>query len=311
MGYHSADYDHDWNIGVAELSRVAFLAGANLDGVVTGCYKVDPSSIDGFARDNNRGIDEPVVLTQYHSADYNRDGRIDANELARVQELYNYRYADTPLAGNVRTGQYHDDDPDSVDGFGLGPVKLSAYEFDEKSKPIISSNWLPDGTYSLRAKFTGKDTNQFQAATSYFNNGLVLDTLPPPGVYDVELYWVQWDTTNPNNYTTLKVGGVCKVVVVIADNKTDCAGKPLSTCICGDLDTKEPILEDKGQCFPFKEKRTCSAPQLPIPECRDTKAYAVSTPGQTPPFYVVSRLFDSLCDPITDQDGKEILTISK
>jgi len=153
MGYHSADYNHDWKIGVAELVRVTVLASTTNLGITTGCYKVDDTSIDGFAPDNTRAISDPVTLTKYHSADYNQDGRIDAGELARVTELYNFRYEDLNASGFVRTGQYHSDDPLTVDGFGLGPVYLSAYAFDTDHKPLIYANIVPSGDYILRAKF--------------------------------------------------------------------------------------------------------------------------------------------------------------
>ncbi len=305
MSYHSADYDHDWKIGVAELARVAYLASTSNGIVVTGCYKVDITSIDGFAPDTNRDIDEQVTLTHYHSADINRDGRIDDNDVARVTELYDYEYLDVGLSANVRSGQYHDNNPFSIDGFGVGPVQLSDYSFDTKHKPLISINVIPDSTYRLRAKLIDGSTNGFMAATSLNNSGAALDTLPPEGVYNVELYWIQYDS----NGNAIYIGTTCKVVVEVSPEKVDCR-KSNKDCICGD---EEPVIEneDKGQCFPYREKRSCNAPTPPIAECSDTKAYVVFTPDQTPPFYVVSRLFDQLCDPITDQDGKDILTIIK
>lgn len=390
MGYHSADYDQDWKIGVAELSRVTFLYNTTFEGVRTGCYKVDSTSIDGFAQDTNRAIDDPVTLTQYHSADYNQDGRIDDNEVARVAELYGYRYQDIPLGGYTRTGEYHDGDPQSIDGFGLGPVSLSDYNFDSDHKPTINTKIVPDGTYVLRAKFIDRSSTGFQAAVSLNNNGLVLDELPPPGVYNVELYWVKYAVNgfegdydndgvvtqadvdaigdiaagllpqptgsqfmradcaprstlgdgdpidggdwvqagryknltdairevggpgtpdNPPTYVIWQIGDVSKVVVTVSANKEHCL-KSQAKCVCGDLDVVEDN-PDKGQCFPYRVKPSCNAPDTPIPECQDTEAYVVSTPGTVPPFYVVSRLFDSLCDPITDQDYKDILTIIK
>jgi formylglycine-generating enzyme required for sulfatase activity len=55
----------------------------------------------------------------YHSADSNRDSRIDLLELTRVIELYNYRI------GSVRTGAYHLK-AGTEDGFASGPVPPAA-----------------------------------------------------------------------------------------------------------------------------------------------------------------------------------------
>jgi len=55
----------------------------------------------------------------YHSADSNRDRRIDLLELTRVIELYNYRI------GTVRTGAYHLK-AGTEDGFAPGPVPPAA-----------------------------------------------------------------------------------------------------------------------------------------------------------------------------------------
>lgn len=81
-------------------------------------------------------------------------------------------------------------------------------------------------------------------------------------------------------------------------------------CICGD-DFEEPVNPDKGSCFPYRTKISCEAPPVPLPECDDADAYAVFTPDETPPFYIVATIFDQNCDPITDQDGINILTVIK
>lgn len=43
MGYHSADYNRDWKIELAELNRVISLYNTTnvITGDKTGCYKVD------------------------------------------------------------------------------------------------------------------------------------------------------------------------------------------------------------------------------------------------------------------------------
>jgi hypothetical protein len=54
------------------------------------------------------------VLTLYHAADKNADGRISLVELTRVIEFYNTR------SGTTRTGAYHVQ-AGSEDGFEPGP----------------------------------------------------------------------------------------------------------------------------------------------------------------------------------------------
>ena len=66
---------------------------------------------------------DPLVVKMlsgiYHSADSNRDARIDLLELTRVIELYNYRI------GSTRTGEYHLK-AGTEDGFAPGPVPPAA-----------------------------------------------------------------------------------------------------------------------------------------------------------------------------------------
>lgn len=209
--YHSADYDHDWKISSAELARVTVLANTEFNGVKTGCYKVDSQSIDGFAPDNQRALDEPVTLKKYHSADYNKDGRIDEAELQRVTQLANYFYTLVSDSSTVVTGQYHAKNPFSLDSFGGGPVSLEFYQFDEHHKPRISSNSSLGANYVLRAKMTGSDGISYQTAVTLNNSGARLDSLPPPGIYTTELYWLQFDSSG--NATQL--GDTCLVTVTI------------------------------------------------------------------------------------------------
>ena len=99
---HSADTDLDFRLSLQELTRVIELYNTRNGPTRTGFYKVQAGSEDGFAGD-------PTVLTtvtkttlsSYHSADSNRDGRIDLPELLRVIQLYNFR------SGTLRTGAYH------------------------------------------------------------------------------------------------------------------------------------------------------------------------------------------------------------
>lgn len=229
MGYHSADYDHDWKIGVAELARVTALYNTLYSGtgVGCGCYKTDPHSIDGFAPDTFRDPSLPVVLDYYHSADFDRDGNIDSGELLRVVDLY-----DTEVNA-VRTGDYHVS-PDTIDGFAPSSpsVELSHYQFDEAHPPVISShNTLPSvggvSAYRLFARFADGSTSGFEAATSLNNSGFTLDEVPPPGTYSVDLWWVKY-TYSGVNLVVSETGVTTTVTVSISPaapnlDPTECA----------------------------------------------------------------------------------------
>jgi hypothetical protein len=55
-----------------------------------------------------------VLLTRYHTADLDRNGRLSLPELLRVIELFNYR------RNEARTGEYHLK-AGTEDGFAPGP----------------------------------------------------------------------------------------------------------------------------------------------------------------------------------------------
>jgi len=300
MGYHSADLDQDWKFSLLDLVRMVELVAATYDGVTTGCYKVDDTTEDGFAPDSTRPASQIVKLSKYHSADYNQDGRIDANEFARFTALFNFR--DT--SPSQRRGYYHDNDPFSVDGFGFGSTYLSDYTFDSDHKPTITSNITPGTDYVLRCKLVGADGTTYQTTTTHNNSGLVLDELPAPGVYSAEIYWITYDA----NGAIVTISGNYYAQVVIGEPKTNCL-KSTSTCVCGEPQT--PTDEDKGQCFPLSVKISPDAPDLPKTNCNDTNYFVVSTPNETSKFYVVAGLLDSNCEQITDQAGLPILTILK
>lgn len=308
MGYHSADYNKDWRIELAELARVVALNNTNyvITGTKSSCYKVSPGSIDGFAIDTARSPSAEVTLPIYHSADYNQDGRIDDAERDRVIQLYNYKYTNVPLAGTVRTGQYHDNCPGTLDGFGLGPVFLSSYNFDAKHLPTINTNWVPNlaggGNYILRAKFLNTANGDVQTTSTLNNNGLPLDSIPAAGVYSVSLYWVQYDV----NGNLLYQGDEQIVTVAIDDEVPECNNQNNRSCICG---PDEPVSnEDNGQCFPYRTKRSCNGPEAPIPPCNDKNYYTVYDPSSPTKFKVVAQLLDSSCAPITDSNNNPILT---
>jgi hypothetical protein len=75
--------------------------------VRTGDYRSSAGTEDGFTLG-------PGPRTAFHSADSNRDGRIDVTELTRIIELYNV------LAGTARTGRYRPE-LNTENGFAPGP----------------------------------------------------------------------------------------------------------------------------------------------------------------------------------------------
>jgi hypothetical protein len=201
-------------------------------GIVTGCYKVDNTTIDGFEQDTNRQIDEPVNLTRYHSADYNKDGRIDEAEYDRVSALAAYYYTVVADSSHAITGQYHDNDPFSVDGFGIGPVSLSLYDFDVAHLPTINTKITPAVPYRLRAKFISmQDGTNYQVANNINNAGVVIDTAPPIGQYDVELYWIQYASYSlPLN--AIRIGQTQFASATVGADEKICL-RSMKDCICG------------------------------------------------------------------------------
>jgi hypothetical protein len=110
---HSADLDQNLQLNLSELLRVIELYNTRFGTSRTGRYQADQGSSDGFAPDATSGSGEPTTLTQFHSADSDRNGLLSLSELLRVIELYNFR------EGTTRTGRYYVS-PGSVDGFAPG-----------------------------------------------------------------------------------------------------------------------------------------------------------------------------------------------
>ena len=305
MGYHSSDYDHDWAIGIAELARTTDLYNTAYSGtgLRSGCYKVDPTSIDGFAPDTYRDPSLPVGLSSYHSADFNRDGRIDAAELARVTYLY-----DTEV-DSVRTGQYHVS-PDSVDGFNqyIDSAELSAYQFGEDDVPTIfttnemgatnASTW-----YKLRCKILDGSENGFMATEAINNSGLPLEQLPPPGTYSVELYWIKYS----NGGSTAVIGVRNKVTIRISPAEP--SGDQTRCAKCPEIESATPVLSDQGQCSAPPVTRTCNAPDIPEPACNNEVYVTQYNPDATPRFSVVASLKAQDCEDILDESDRTILTV--
>lgn len=110
---HTADFNQDGRFELSELLRVIELYNTRYETSRTGRYKVEESSIDGFASDAS----EPAVTEsrnhRVHLADTDWDGHISLGELLRVIELYNTR------DGTTRTGAYHRA-TNTIDGFAPG-----------------------------------------------------------------------------------------------------------------------------------------------------------------------------------------------
>lgn len=102
--FHSADTDGDFRINLSELLRVIELYNTREGTSRTGGYRNDATTDDGFAPD------AAGSAASFHSADTDRDSRINLSELLRVIELYNTR------SGTTRTGAYRIE-PGTADGF--------------------------------------------------------------------------------------------------------------------------------------------------------------------------------------------------
>ena len=112
--YHSADTTRDYRFSLPELTRVMELYNHREGNVRTGAYRTQNGTEDGYQ------LGTGTIVT-HHSADSNRDGRIDLGELTRVIELFNYR------DGNVRTGAYRALNG-TEDGWAVGPERYSTDE---------------------------------------------------------------------------------------------------------------------------------------------------------------------------------------
>lgn len=123
--FHTADTNQNSKIDVSELTRVIALYNTRfttVDGKVrTGSYKLQSATVDGFATDTARDPAAVLTLAAYHSADYNRNGKIDVSELTRVITLYNTRF--TTVEGKVRTGFYKVASTTTVDGYTTDPTR--------------------------------------------------------------------------------------------------------------------------------------------------------------------------------------------
>ncbi len=115
INFHDADLNRDGRISLGELTRLIDLFNTCYGSVRTGSYAVaTEANEDGFVVDRGRSTDSVVILTRYHAADSNRNGKIDLTELSRVMEFYNYR------SNTIRTGAYHASSG-TEDGFAPGP----------------------------------------------------------------------------------------------------------------------------------------------------------------------------------------------
>jgi hypothetical protein len=112
--HHSADSSPmDGSINLVELTRVLELYNTRNGTLRTGRYVVATGTADGFSADST-AAGGAAVLSRYHTADTNRDGRLGLIEITRVIELFNTRN------GATRTGTYHVL-AGTEDGFAPGP----------------------------------------------------------------------------------------------------------------------------------------------------------------------------------------------
>ncbi len=87
-------------------------------------------------------------------------------------------------------------------------------------------------------------------------------------------------------------------------------GQPQSTTrVCGTFDN-ETATPDEGRCHPYRVKRDCGRPDLPVINCDDDQYEVIPQPDNPDqPFVVSARLFDENCDTITDENGEDITTL--
>ena len=111
---HSVDSNQNFRIELVELTRMIELYNTRRGTLRTGRYVAATGTVDGFSPDPT-APGGAAVLTRYHSADTNRDGRLDLVEITRVIELYGTRSETT------RTGVYHAVAAGTEDGFAAGP----------------------------------------------------------------------------------------------------------------------------------------------------------------------------------------------
>ncbi len=111
------------------------------------------------------GVTGKVTVAEgtYHSADINRDNKIDLIEHTRVVELYNYRME--TAEGNVRTGEYHIQ-AGTEDGYVVGPGTQTA---GQEHSADYNKNWKIDVdelsriTSLYNAKTGGTRTGEYRA----------------------------------------------------------------------------------------------------------------------------------------------------
>jgi hypothetical protein len=100
-------------------------------------------------------------------------------------------------------------------GHAGAAVWLDSYSFPQSQPPSIWTDESMPPNYRLRAKFAdvpGYEAFGFHAATSDSNHGFLLDALPPPGTYPVDLYWVKYDSS----WAVVEVGTMTAVTVTVA-----------------------------------------------------------------------------------------------
>lgn len=80
------------------------------------------------------------------------------------------------------------------------PVSLSSYAVYESEKPIIRTDEQMPSSYKLRCKVSYPDGSELHAATSWNNNGAVLEALPPVGTHTITLYWLKYSPARDKLY---------------------------------------------------------------------------------------------------------------
>jgi hypothetical protein len=178
---------------------------------------VNGSDADGNLRYVN--VDQVSPNNGYYGAvssgtDYPPDGAffdLGANygSYTRNLPITLTTYGTFTFRGAVNDGYGWVYSPSNVNVTVAHEVNLSSTSASAGAMPTISTAEPLASMYKLRAKFM-TPTGDFHAATSWNNNGMPLDVLPPPGTYSVALYWLKYDSTG----TTLLQVGPSKVITV-------------------------------------------------------------------------------------------------
>ena len=78
---------------------------------------------------------------------------------------------------------------------------------------------------------------------------------------------------------------------------------------CDWTDGDEPTDNtDLGCCAPYPIRKSCDAPELPVPEC-DEQPAELTYDEETEEFVATTRMYDSDCGLLLDSDSEPLLSL--